>query len=73
MHPDLSANLHTEECNILIKELLQCHADNPFKKYFGHCNSANTEVNRCLKREREQKRLENKKKTMEKRARMGLA
>lgn len=73
MHPDLSSNLHTEECNVLIRALQKCHSDNPFKKYVGHCNTANEAVNQCLKREREAKRLENKAKTLEKRKKMGLA
>ncbi|XP_038068747.1 COX assembly mitochondrial protein 2 homolog [Patiria miniata] len=72
MHPDLSSHLHTEECNILIRKLLQCHKDNPFKKFTGVCNQEDTDLRSCLNREYHQRLEANKMKTNERRRRMGL-
>jgi len=62
MHPDLSPHLHSAECNLAIKALLACHADNKFGKFFGTCNEVNEELNRCLRKEREENRSKNREK-----------
>ncbi|XP_033626550.1 COX assembly mitochondrial protein 2 homolog [Asterias rubens] len=72
MHPDLSPHLHTEECNLTIRLLLQCHKDNPVSKFMGKCNQQDTELHRCLKKEYLEKLAANKLKTTERRQRMGL-
>ncbi|XP_073990095.1 COX assembly mitochondrial protein 2 homolog isoform X3 [Rhodnius prolixus] len=51
MHPDLSPHLHTEECNILISKLKDCHTNNKISKFFGACSEADRELLRCLKKE----------------------
>lgn len=65
MHTDLSAHLHSNNCNELIRLLQQCHDDNPFKKFFGYCNHEDAQVLRCLKQERIARRDENRKKSEE--------
>jgi len=62
MHPDLSPHLHSAECNEAIKVLLACHAENKFQKFFGVCNEVNEELNRCLKKEREENRTKSRQK-----------
>ena len=36
MHPDLSFHLHTEECNILIMKLNECHEKVSFSKQINY-------------------------------------
>ncbi|XP_053304960.1 COX assembly mitochondrial protein 2 homolog isoform X2 [Spea bombifrons] len=69
MHPDLSPHLHTDECNVVINMLKQCHLDNKFLKYFGQCNDINREMLKCLKKEYEDNRAKNRAKSEEMRQR----
>ncbi|XP_072397812.1 COX assembly mitochondrial protein 2 homolog [Diabrotica undecimpunctata] len=65
MHTDLSAHLHTESCNRIIELLKKCHAEYPFRKFFGKCNSENSLMNACLKQERLARRDRNMEKSKE--------
>uniref|UniRef100_A0A6M2DR29 COX assembly mitochondrial protein n=1 Tax=Xenopsylla cheopis TaxID=163159 RepID=A0A6M2DR29_XENCH len=60
MHSDLSPHLHSDECNILIQRLQNCHKENTFTKFLGACNEIDTELKKCLRKDREVKRRKNK-------------
>ncbi|XP_048751894.1 COX assembly mitochondrial protein 2 homolog [Ostrea edulis] len=58
MHPDLSPHLHTEECNFLIKAFRSCQDQHGFLKYVGYCDPLFADVQKCLRQERINRRLE---------------
>ncbi|XP_013781595.1 COX assembly mitochondrial protein 2 homolog [Limulus polyphemus] len=72
MHPDLSPHLHTEECNNLIRKLKKCHEENKWKKFVGFCNELDSDVLRCLRKERENRRRENYEKSQAKKVKIKL-
>ncbi|KAK2167449.1 hypothetical protein NP493_1277g00041 [Ridgeia piscesae] len=59
MHPDLSAHLHTPECNVIIKQLKDCYREHNVRKFVGYCNKYDNAVLACLKKERLTKRDKN--------------
>jgi len=65
MHPDLSPNLHSDECNALVQKLLQCRKDNKIGQLFGACNDIDTDMWICMKKERLARRERNREMTKE--------
>ncbi|XP_075234218.1 COX assembly mitochondrial protein 2 homolog isoform X2 [Lycorma delicatula] len=51
MHTNLSPHLHTDECNLLIKELSECLGNNRFRKFLLVCDDLEVKVEQCLKKE----------------------
>lgn len=53
MHTPLSPHLHTEKCQKIIEQLLQCHAErSKFAQLFGACTDLDTQMRACTKAER---------------------
>ncbi|XP_055849314.1 COX assembly mitochondrial protein 2 homolog [Episyrphus balteatus] len=65
MHTDLSAHLHTPECNKIINDLKDCHAQNTFGKFIGICNDLDNLLVKCLKQERINRSAANRAKARE--------
>merc|ERR1712221_20199 len=63
---DLRPELHTPECNELVKALLKCYDENRFGKIFGACDKHNVAMEKCFHREQEERRLNNTKRTRKK-------
>ncbi|CAH1407994.1 unnamed protein product [Nezara viridula] len=70
MHPDLSSHLHSDECNLLIQKLLDCRKENKIGHWFGKCTDIDFELNKCLKREREEKRKRNAESALKRREKL---
>ncbi|XP_001863390.2 COX assembly mitochondrial protein 2 homolog [Culex quinquefasciatus] len=70
MHSDLSAHLHTPECNQLIDLLKNCHEENKFAKFIGVCNTIDQQVVNCLRGERRERSRVNRQQAAEKQRRV---
>ncbi|CAH0564399.1 unnamed protein product [Brassicogethes aeneus] len=70
MHVDLASHLHTDKCNELIKLLKDCHEQNPALKFFGICNSYDSDMRGCLRQERLVRTRKNFEKSVEMKQKM---
>ena len=70
MHTDLSPQLHTDQCNELIKLFQQCNLEHPVRKYFGFCQYLSYDMVKCLKQERMDRRAKNFKESQERKKRI---
>ena len=59
MHPPLHKSKHPH-CVSQIDDLESCHAENPIAKFWGVCNEAKWALDRCLREQKNLKRLQNK-------------
>lgn len=69
MHPSLARHLHGEECREIIEQLHSCHANHPYKKFFGACNDLKRALNRCLQKEYEVRRKQSYQASVERKRR----
>lgn len=69
MHPNLATHLHGDECREIISQLYKCHADKPYRKFFGACNDFKRALNRCLQKEYEIKRAKSFQQSVERKER----
>ncbi|KAM7072880.1 COX assembly mitochondrial protein 2 homolog [Molossus nigricans] len=60
MHLDLSPHLHTEECNILINLLKECHKNMIIMNFFGYCNDLEWKMRKCFKNDYMEKRTKSR-------------
>ncbi len=56
-------------CVSQIDELEACHAENPIAKFWGVCNEAKWALDRCLREQKNLRRLQNKIHTAERQKR----
>ncbi|TMW69348.1 hypothetical protein Poli38472_001504 [Pythium oligandrum] len=57
MHPSLERE--HPDCQDVIHALNTCHDENPMAKFFGACNDAKNELDKCFRAEKIRKRTEN--------------
>ena len=57
MHPPL--HRPHPDCQEVIHELLNCHDENPYAKFFGVCNDQKRALDQCFRREKNKQRKEN--------------
>jgi hypothetical protein len=57
MHPPLFRSHPL--CQEVVDNLIRCHEENKIGKFFGACNQAKVELDKCFKIEKEQCRQEN--------------
>nr|CCA22679.1 unnamed protein product putative [Albugo laibachii Nc14] len=57
MHPPLDRPHPL--CQQVIKNLKQCHTENPRAKFLGACNEAKRALDDCFRMEKEEKRKQN--------------
>mmetsp|Transcript_11436 Transcript_11436/g.20695 ORF Transcript_11436/g.20695 Transcript_11436/m.20695 type:complete len:82 (+) Transcript_11436:57-302(+) len=69
MHPNLAPHLHPS-CQEIVKQLKDCHSNNPLGKFFGVCNEARLELDACLTKEALVRRDINYHNAMEEKARV---
>ena len=55
----LTLSLFIVFCYQAILDLVQCHDDNKYMKFFGACNDAKVLLDKCFKQEKDRVRKEN--------------
>ncbi|XP_019305757.2 COX assembly mitochondrial protein 2 homolog [Panthera pardus] len=60
MHPDLSRHWPTEEYNVFINWLRECHKNYSIWEIFGHCNDPDQERRKCLNSEDTEKKTKSR-------------
>ncbi|CAM9775818.1 unnamed protein product, partial [Phaeothamnion confervicola] len=67
MHPPLDRPHPL--CQKEIEEIIRCHQEHPYAKWWGRCNAAKSALDRCFYLEKEEKRKANLEHARAKRAR----